>query len=147
MPIRGTGTVLVVEDDHQLRQLIKRYLNSWGYTLLEAPSGVAALELVAMHDGRSDVLLTDMVMPGGVDGRMLGRSVVAARPETRVIYMSGYTEHPALRAEPLGADDTFLQKPFTAYALSEALLYATLEPRIRVVARDAGVLQRPDVDR
>jgi two-component system cell cycle sensor histidine kinase/response regulator CckA len=120
-PMRGSGTLLVVEDDSQLRGILRRYLMSWGYTLLEAPSGVAALDLVQRHSGAIDLLLTDLVMPGGVDGRLLSERVLAARPNAKVVFMSGYTEHAAIKSAALGPDDYFVQKPFTAQSLSETL--------------------------
>ncbi len=120
-PVLGSGIVLVVEDDAQVRRVLHRYLTSWGYTLLEAPSGPAAIELVRGHAGAIDLLLTDLVMPGGLDGRALSRHVLAARPQTKVVFMSGYTEHAALKNAALGPDDHFVQKPFTARALSETL--------------------------
>jgi hypothetical protein len=121
VPARGSGTLLVVEDDSQLRSILRRYLTSWGYTLLEAPSGAAALELLREHGGRIDLLLTDLVMPGGIDGRLLSQHVVAAKPEAKVVFMSGYTEHAAIKSASLGPDDYFVQKPFTAQSLSETL--------------------------
>ncbi len=120
VPARGTGTVLVVEDDGQLRKVLRRYLTSWGYTLLEAPNALAALDLLANHAGAIDVLLTDLVMPG-LDGRSLSRHVLADKPSTKVVFMSGYTEHAALKNAQLGPDDHFVQKPFSAQVLSETL--------------------------
>jgi hypothetical protein len=121
VPKLESGTVLLVEDDSQLRRVLRRYLTRWGFTLLEAPSGVAAIELVRDHVGPIDLLLTDLVMPGGVDGRQLSRHVVATRPAAKVVFMSGYTEHAAIKSAALGADDYFVQKPFSARALSETL--------------------------
>ncbi|HEY1548324.1 MAG TPA: ATP-binding protein [Kofleriaceae bacterium] len=120
VPARGKGTVLVVEDDAQLRKVLRRYLSSWGYTLLEAPNALAALDLLAQHTGAVDVLLTDLVMPG-LDGRSLSQHVLAGKPSTKVVFMSGYTEHAALKNAQLGPDDHFVQKPFSAQVLSETL--------------------------
>ena len=123
VPVRGSGTVLVVEDDSQLRQILRRYLTSWGYSLLEAANGAEALELVRAHVGPIDVLLTDLVMPG-MDGRALSRHVLAEKPTAKVVFMSGYTEHAALRNAALGPEDLFVQKPFSAQVLSETLHHA-----------------------
>jgi two-component system cell cycle sensor histidine kinase/response regulator CckA len=117
---RGKGTVLVVEDDGQLRKVLRRYLTSWGYTLLEAPNALAAMDLLSQHAGAIDVLLTDLVMPG-LDGRSLSQHVLAGKPSTKVVFMSGYTEHAALKNAQLGPDDHFVQKPFSAQVLSETL--------------------------
>jgi len=119
VPIHGSGTVLVVEDDHQLRLILRRYLSSWGYTLLEAPNGAAALELLH-RVGPIDLLLTDLVLPG-IDGRALSRHVLVEQPHAKVVFMSGYSEHAALKNAALGPDDYFVQKPFSARVLSETL--------------------------
>ena len=131
VPARGSGTILVVEDDAQLRRILRRNLTSWGYTLLEAPSGVAALEMLRAHGGPIDLLLTDLVMPGGLDGRTLSKSVIAEQPRTRVVFMSGYTEHATVRDAELGPDDYFVQKPFTAQVLCETLHRAMAGPSCR----------------
>ena len=120
VPLRGSGTVLVVEDDNQLRTILRRYLTGWGYTLLEASDGPAALELLRNHVGTIDLLLTDLVMPG-MDGHSLSQRVLAGSPHTKVIFMSGYTEHSALRNAALGSDDAFVQKPFSAQVLCETV--------------------------
>jgi PAS domain S-box-containing protein len=117
---RGAGTVLLVEDDPQLRTVLRRYLSMWGYQLLEASNGAVALELARRHEGPIDLLLTDLVMPE-MDGSSLSKQVRADRPATRVVFMSGYTEHPALHNAALGPEDQFMQKPFTAQVLSEAM--------------------------
>ena len=127
VPVRGSGTVLVVEDDAQLRAILRRCLTSWGYTLLEAPSGASALELVRSHPGPIDLLLTDLVMPGGIDGRTLSRQVLVERPNTKVVFMSGYTEHAAIKNAAFGPNDRFVPKPFTAQALPEAVHHALRE--------------------
>ncbi len=128
-PVRGAGTVLLVEDDAQLRKILSVYLTSWGFVLLEAANGVAALELLRDHPGTIDVLLTDLVMPDGIDGRTLSRRVLLDRPYMKVVFMSGYTQHPALEHAALGPDDLFVQKPFTAEVLSQALARALGERR------------------
>ncbi|HEY1558227.1 MAG TPA: ATP-binding protein [Kofleriaceae bacterium] len=127
VPVRGSGTILVVEDDNQLRSILRRYLTSWGYTLIEAPSGVAALELIREHACPIDLLLTDLVMPGGLDGRSLSKHVIAKQPRARVVFMSGYTEHAAIKSAALGPDDYFVQKPFSAQVLCETLHRALSE--------------------
>ena len=131
VPIRGSGTILVVEDDHQLRQIIRRYLTSWGYTPLEASNGSAALELLDSHGGPIDLLLTDLVMPG-IDGWSLSQRVIVEKPRVRVVFMSGYTEHAALKNAGLGPDDFFVQKPFSAQVLCETLHRALAGTQARV---------------
>jgi two-component system, cell cycle sensor histidine kinase and response regulator CckA len=117
---RGSETVLVVEDDEQVRSVLRRYLTSWGYTLLEAPNGRIALEVARAHAGAIDLLLTDLVMPE-MDGRSLSARLLADHPNTRVVLMSGYTEHAALHGTKIGPDEHFVQKPFTAQMLGETV--------------------------
>jgi CheY-like chemotaxis protein len=118
--LRGRETVLVVEDDVQLRSALRRQLTSLGYSVLEAPDGRDALALAQRHPGRIDLLLTDLVMPG-MDGRTLGDRLLARSPHTKVVFMSGHTEHPALDKIELRPCDHFVQKPFTARVLSETV--------------------------
>jgi PAS domain S-box-containing protein len=118
--LRGCETVLVVEDDVQLRSALRRQLTSLGYSVLEAPDGRNALAMAERHAGRIDLLLTDLVMPG-MDGRTLGDRLLAHNPRAKVVYMSGHTEHPALQRIELRPHDHFMQKPFTARTLSETV--------------------------
>jgi hypothetical protein len=124
LPVRGSGTVLVAEDDEQLRHILRRYLTSWGYRVLLAGNGVEALEASHAHAGAIDLLLTDLVMPGGIDGRSLSEQLLRQRPGLRVVFMSGYTEHPAMRSAQLGPGDLFVPKPFSARVLSETIASA-----------------------
>ena len=128
VPPRGKGTVLLVEDNVQLRQVLHRYLTSWGYTVVEAANGTIALELVREHRGSIDVLLTDLVMPQ-LDGRTLSRRVLAEQPELRVVFMSGHPEHATVAHAALAPEELFLQKPFSAKTLSDTLQRA-LQPDV-----------------
>ena len=116
----GTGTILIVEDDRQLRRILRQQLTSWGYVVLEAANGSAALELLRKRACDVDLVLTDLVMPD-LDGRSLSVRVLQQRPRTKIIFMSGYTDHAALANAALGPEDLFLQKPFTAQALAETI--------------------------
>jgi two-component system cell cycle sensor histidine kinase/response regulator CckA len=122
-PPRGSGTVLLVEDDVQLRHILRRYISSWGYTLIEASCGKSALEVARTYAGEIDVLLTDLVMPN-LDGRSLSREVLIERPAIAVVFMSGYTEHAALANAAIGPDELFIQKPFSAQILADTLQQA-----------------------
>ena len=117
---KGTGLVLVVEDDAMLRSVIRRQLTSWGYTLLEAPNALRALELLKTITRPVDLLLTDLVLPG-IDGRALARRVVAEHPTTKVLFMSGYTEHAAVKTAALETDVHFIEKPFSGHVLSTTI--------------------------
>ena len=116
----GAGQrVLLVEDDDRLRAVIGRQLRSWGYHVLEAQNGALALDLVRSTDESINLLLTDLVMPG-IDGRSLAHQVLATRPRTKVLFMSGHTHHPSVKTA-LGAHEQFLEKPFTSNSLSSAV--------------------------
>ncbi|HLP09494.1 MAG TPA: ATP-binding protein [Opitutaceae bacterium] len=86
---RGTGTLLVAEDQEEVRSLVMRVLGSLGYTVLAATSGEEAQRLAAEHSGAIDLLITDMVMPGQ-NGRELHRRLCEQRPDLKVLFMSGY---------------------------------------------------------
>ncbi|MBX3156061.1 MAG: PAS domain S-box protein [Deltaproteobacteria bacterium] len=119
-PLRGSETVLVVEDDARLRSAVGRQLRSFGYRMIEAHDAQRALEIAASYGGAIDLVLTDLVMPG-MDGRTLAARIGAARPATKVLYMSGYTEHAAVKNTALSPGDRLLEKPFSALALSHAI--------------------------
>jgi two-component system, cell cycle sensor histidine kinase and response regulator CckA len=109
-PLGGDETVLVVEDDDDVRRVVRRMLEGLGYDVLEAMGPTAALEIVR-SDGKVDLLLTDLVMPGGT-GRSLAEEVVRVRPGIGVMLMSGYTDDEIVRRGLLPGTATFLQKPF-----------------------------------
>jgi two-component system, cell cycle sensor histidine kinase and response regulator CckA len=99
-----------------LRALARELLESLGYTVLDARHGAEALELSAAHEGRIDLLMTDLVMPH-IDGEDLATQIAAARPGTRILFVSGYTEDGGLREKLPTSRVGFLQKPYTAAAL------------------------------
>jgi CheY-like chemotaxis protein len=108
--------ILVVEDENTLRKITRQYLTKQGYTVLEANNGVAAMQLSATHPGPIHLLLTDVIMPG-MNGRELADRLTSVRPETRVLYMSGYTENAIGHNGVLDPGTNLLQKPFTLPAL------------------------------
>jgi CheY-like chemotaxis protein len=112
----GTETVLLAEDEAAVRAVARHSLERHGYTVLEAPSGEAALDLAQRHSGRIHVLLTDVVMPG-MSGRALALRLTSLRPGIRTIYMSGYTDDAITRHGVLEAGVTYVQKPFSPDAL------------------------------
>ena len=114
---RGAGTVLVVEDDEQLRRLTHRALANEGYVVLEADRGRTALELARRHTGTIDLLLTDIVMPD-TNGRKLAETLRTARPGLRVLFMSGYPDGAIVNHGMLGPADAYLSKPFTTEAIA-----------------------------
>jgi len=111
----GSGTVLLVEDDDQLRQLSRVILEKHGYRVLEASDGVEALALAKSASVPIDLLLTDMVMPR-MGGKDLAAALRRSNPKLPVLYMSGYTDDPIFR-QGEGAP-TLLQKPLTPTLLA-----------------------------
>src|SRR6185503_19738549 len=112
----GGGTVLLVEDDEQLRRLTHRSLATQGYTVLEADRGSTALDIARRHKGPIDLLLTDVVMPD-INGRKLADTLRPARPGLRVLYMSGYPDGAIADHGMLEAGVAYLAKPFTTEAM------------------------------
>lgn len=110
--LQGGETVLLVEDSPTVRAVTQRALVRFGYLVLEAPDGQAALQLAARHPGPIQLLLTDVIMPE-LGGRRLAEQLRALRPEIRVLFMSGYTDDAVVRHGVLEAGIAFLQKPFT----------------------------------
>jgi CheY-like chemotaxis protein len=113
----GNETLLLVEDEVSLRKLSRHLLELCGYDVLEAESGAEALKLGQEHTGVIHLLLTDVVMPG-MSGRVLADQLVKHRPETRVVYMSGYTGQTVGEHGVLAEGSFFLPKPFTREALA-----------------------------
>jgi len=118
---RGNGeTLLVVEDEAALRDVAGRILSGAGYRVLAAECGPEALELAARHEGMIDLLVSDVVMPGML-GKDLAERLTGVRPETRVLYMSGYAQ-PVLHSQgTLDPGVALLEKPFTATELLTAV--------------------------
>ena len=131
---RQTETVLVVEDEEIVRELVCSVLSDDGYEVLCAPNGAEGLRLSDAHRGKIALLITDVVMPqmGGLE---LAREVTARRPETRVLYVSGYSEDDMSEQGILAADSEFLEKPFTPQALTRKVR-AVLNPSVTLAGRD-----------
>jgi len=114
---RGAETVLVVEDDEQLRRLTHRALDAQGYTVLVADRGATALDISRRHKGDIDLLLTDVIMPD-TNGRKLAETIRAARPGLRVLYMSGYPDGAIASHGMLEPGVAYLAKPFPTEAIT-----------------------------
>jgi signal transduction histidine kinase/DNA-binding NarL/FixJ family response regulator len=114
----GQETILLVEDEINLRRLARQYLETQGYKILEAEDGAAALQIVDGHQGTIDLLLTDVIMPG-MNGRELAGQIAKLLPDVRVLYMSGYTENAVGQDGMLDAGINLLQKPFSLPALRD----------------------------
>ena len=111
-------TVIAVEDETPLRILIERILGAAGYTVLSFASGQEALEALARGESRVDMLLTDVMLPGALQGHDLAGAARALRPDLPVVYMSGYSRDALLKAGRLGQGVNLLEKPFTGKALT-----------------------------
>jgi PAS domain S-box-containing protein len=122
---RGTGTILVAEDEEALRVAMCGYLRSLGYTVLEASSGKQALS-IASQEGHIDLLITDLVMPG-MNGRELSQLLGSLRLDLRTICMSGYSDDPVSRHDINELGAAFLQKPFSLGTLARKVR-GTLRP-------------------
>jgi two-component system cell cycle sensor histidine kinase/response regulator CckA len=115
-PQLGAETILVTEDETQLRALMRTVLSRHGYRVLDAADGIDALRQAASHDGPIHLLLTDVVMPA-MSGKELASRLASIRPRTRVLYMSGYTDDAIANHGVLNMGIAFIQKPFRPDAL------------------------------
>jgi two-component system NtrC family sensor kinase len=119
-PANGNETVLVVEDDEQVNRLAVEALTERGYRVLSASDGASALRM-AGDAPHIDLLLTDVVLPGGMDGRQLAEEIRRRRPAVKVLYMTGYTRNAIIHHGRLDPDIDLLTKPFTADALARKI--------------------------
>lgn len=115
--LTGSETVLIVEDDLAVRQVIRWALVRNGYSLLEAKDGAEALNLIANHPGPIQLLLTDVIMPG-MNGKELALQIAQIRPDIKVLFMSGYTDETIVQHGVLEPNVAFLQKPFSPINLA-----------------------------
>ena len=113
----GTETVLVVEDDEALREYASEILEELGYSVLAASDGAAALEILSGGD-HIDLLLTDVVMPGGLNGRQLAGKATGLRPDLRILYMTGYTRNAIVHRGRLDVGINLISKPFSLEELA-----------------------------
>jgi CheY-like chemotaxis protein len=111
----------VVEDEAVVRKLVRKILERHGYNILEASNGVEALQRWEDNRGTVALLLTDLVMPGGMSGQELARQLVANQPQLKVIYTSGYSADIAGREFQLRPGEAFLQKPCPTAQLVETV--------------------------
>ena len=126
--LRGSETILLVEDEDALRGLTRSLLEASGYTVLEAGLPEAATVIAQQHKGPIHLLLSDMVMPG-VNGRSMAAHLATIRPEMKVVFMSGYTGF--THSGPADSEIALLAKPFTRETLLRKLR-ETLDSEVRV---------------
>ena len=114
----GTETILLVEDEANLRYLARQYLEKQGYKVIEAADGAVAVQIAVAHESVIHLLLTDVIMPG-MNGRELAQRITEIRPNVKVLYMSGYTENVIGHNGTLDAGIRLLQKPFNLRDLKD----------------------------
>jgi CheY-like chemotaxis protein len=120
-PRGGTETILVVEDEPPVRDLVSTILTTFGYRVLEAATGADALEIWAKHKQGIDLLLTDIVMPDGMTGRDLAEKVRAEKPELKVIFTSGYNSEIVGKDFVIHEELNYLQKPYVPKKLARVV--------------------------
>jgi CheY-like chemotaxis protein len=109
--IQGSETVMIVEDEDLVRRVVKRILEAYGYHVLEAGNGKKALSICKEYQEKIDILFTDVVMPG-MTGKDLVENWIQMRPETKILFTSGYTENVIIHQGNLEAGINFIQKPY-----------------------------------
>ena len=117
----GTETILLVEDEAAVRVLTRTILERRGYRVLEAATGAEALPIWRDHRAEVALLVTDLVMPGGVSGQQLAQQLQAEKPSLAVVFMSGYSAEVAGKEIQLRGGENFLQKPFAPNVLLETI--------------------------
>ncbi len=115
----GNETILVVEDEQPIRKLIKVALERYGYRILAAENGIEAIEMIQKDDIKIDLLITDIVMPGGMNGRQLAEKFQLVYADLKVIFISGFTKDVTAQELKLEPGVNFLRKPFSLFALAE----------------------------
>jgi hypothetical protein len=125
----GTETVLLTEDEQDVREIAREFLESGGYSVIEAKDGVEAIQLAARHRGKIQLLVTDMVMPG-MTGQELAVKLQSEHPGLCVVFMSGYSEHAATEMANADPSVRLLTKPF-----SRAAILRTVRESLRGVGK------------
>jgi len=136
--VRGTETILIVEDEEGVRKVLVEMLTHQGYQVLVAASGGEALELFHRHRGPLDLLITDVIMPK-MSGRELADQLRISRPDLKVLFVSGYTDTAIVNHGILEPGTVFLQKPFTPEQL-------TTKVRDILEGTEVGRRVEPDTD-
>jgi nitrogen-specific signal transduction histidine kinase len=117
---RGKETILLVEDEDDVRNLTARMLEQQGYKVIQASEGREAIKISRKHKGHIDLLMTDVIMPH-MNGKVLADQLLAERMNLKVLFLSGYTDNMIIHKGIIESHNTFLQKPYTMEALSHKI--------------------------
>jgi CheY-like chemotaxis protein len=139
--LRGTETLLLVEDEDALRRAAAEFLSLRGYSVLEAKDGLDAMSVAKNHTSTIHLAVTDVVMPH-ISGGQLANELVLLRPETRVLFVSGYAGQTVLDHNVVDVENNFLQKPFTLKQLASKVR-AVLDHHGNSVPLLAGAIEHP----
>jgi PAS domain S-box-containing protein len=139
---RGTETILLVEDEEALRRAAAEFLTLRGYTVLEATDGLDALAVIKRHGSEIHLAVTDVVMPH-MSGGELAKELDTVRPETRLLFVSGYAGQTVLDHKVVDVDYNFLQKPFTLKQLANKVRTVLGDRSNAIVARPADAIATP----
>jgi CheY-like chemotaxis protein len=126
----GNETILVVEDEPAVREIMTLILRQHGYRVLEASDGPEAMKVWTEHNSEVDLLVTDIVMPNGVTGNTLADRLRAEKDDLKIIFSSGYSSDFGTVDTPLGEGVAFLQKPYKPEALARAVRHALDSARL-----------------
>lgn len=137
--LKGCESILIAEDSASLREMAREYLQSLGYTVLEAASGKEALQRAKEHDGPIHLLLTDVVMPE-MSGSELAHEIISIRPEIKIVFTSGYTEDAIARQGILDPAAVFIQKPYRPKALARKVREVLGAPVEKAGSKDSNRL-------
>jgi CheY-like chemotaxis protein len=125
--LTATGTVLLVEDDMAVRRAARRMLEKVGFNVIEAQDGEEGLSIATGYDGEITVVVTDLMMPR-MNGGDFARALSSQRPDSRIVFTSGYTDDSVLRRRLVDTTHAFVQKPFTGDQLVRTITSLLDEP-------------------
>ena len=117
--VTGGGTILLVEDEESIREMTSMYLTANGYRVIEAEDGAQAVLLWEKHEADIDLVVTDLMMPGGLNGHQLVERLQCDRPDLKAVFVSGYSSDPFGEEMCLEETRGFLQKPYRLKNLSD----------------------------
>ena len=130
---RGSETVLLVEDEHAVRRATAEFLHLNGYTVLEAKDGLDALAVARTHYSTIHLVISDVVMPN-MSGGQLAKELAELRPDTKLLFVSGYAGKTVLDHKVVDLETNFLQKPYTLKQLSSKIRAALVPAAVKLTS-------------